>query len=249
MEVKLPPPNYLCKCCLNQALLFDVCDFNKSPIKVNLCGIPIYYYRCESCGFIFTCAFDAWGREEFSHFIYNQDYIHFDPDYREVRPQSNADLLQNHLKMDKHFDILDYGCGNGRMLEILRQNGYKIDGYDAFSDTFKAKPTKQYDVIVAFEVVEHICDVLGTFQEIFGMLKEGGVFLFSTLLQPQNILDMGTHWWYIAPRNGHISIFTQQSLENLCQRIHSEYVIFSLNQGLHLMFNPKHLPRYFLGIQ
>ena len=244
-----PPHTLLCKCCANQALLFDVCDFNKSPTKINLCGIPIYYYHCSFCGFVFTCAFDKWSNEEFSHFIYNQDYTYFDPDYLEVRPQSNAILLRDNLKMERNLDVLDYGCGNGKMLEILRQDGYKIEGYDAFSDKFKTKPTKKYDVIVAFEVVEHISDVFKTFQEIFEMLKEEGVFLFSTLLQPQNILDIGTHWWYITPRNGHISIFTQQSLRILCQRIHCDYEIYSFSEGLHLIFNKNYPPHYFLGIQ
>ena len=37
--------------------------------------------------------------------------------------------------------------------------------------------------------------------------------LFSTLIQPAHFEKVGLAWWYVAPRNGHISIFSKQSLK------------------------------------
>lgn len=73
--------------------------------------------------------------------------------------------------------------------------------------------------------------------------KNCGIFLFSTLLQPQNIQELGAKWWYIIPRNGHISIFTQEALRKLCKRIDKNFNVFSFNEELHFIYNTKNPPK------
>jgi hypothetical protein len=55
-------------------------------------------------------------------------------------------------------------------------------------------------------------------------LAENGLLYFSTLLHPypsnDNVLDS----WYIAPRNGHISIFTFQAIAVLFRHVGSNVV-------------------------
>lgn len=105
-------------------------------------GIAIYYYRCKKCKFIFTKAFDDFSNEEFQKYIYNDDYIVFDPDYNTKRPMYICDMLINNLFLSKHLNILDYGCGNGNLVKMLQKNGYNIKGYDPFSKKFNKIPKK-----------------------------------------------------------------------------------------------------------
>lgn len=74
--------------------MYGVIDFNelhgRHGLKSKLSGQPIYYHRCEHCGLIYTNAFDHWNEDDFSTYIYNDEYIHIDPDFPELRPQQNA---------------------------------------------------------------------------------------------------------------------------------------------------------------
>ena len=90
----------ICKCCGATAWLCGVVDFHKNcevqrrhPLPIS--GIPIYYHRCPTCGFIFTTAFDHFTHEDFARHIYNGDYIFVDPDYQDERPRGNAGLISN----------------------------------------------------------------------------------------------------------------------------------------------------------
>src|SRR4051794_23463028 len=87
-----------CKCCGSMAALYDVVDFHKNceiyrRKVLDASGVPIYYYRCPTCQFLFTTAFDRFTLEDFHRYIYNNDYMLVDPDYQESRPRSNAAWL------------------------------------------------------------------------------------------------------------------------------------------------------------
>ena len=95
-----------CKCCGNTSVLYDVCDFNKSCLDHNgqvfpVKGVPIYYHKCRSCGFIFTTAFDDWPLSAFRTHIYNDQYIQVDPDYKALRPNYNAKFIISAFKRVK----------------------------------------------------------------------------------------------------------------------------------------------------
>src|SRR5207302_7999881 len=132
------PPHVSCKCCSATALLYGVVDFHKNceigrQKVLDLSGIPIYYYRCPECQFLFTTAFDHFSREDFNATIYNADYVLVDPEYREVRPQRNAALLTRLFAAARPARILDYGGGNGYLADLLRSAGFPhVDIYDPY---------------------------------------------------------------------------------------------------------------------
>jgi 2-polyprenyl-6-hydroxyphenyl methylase/3-demethylubiquinone-9 3-methyltransferase len=57
--------------------------------------------------------------------------------------------------------------------------------------------------------------------------------MFSTLMQPANIDAIKTNWWYIGPRNGHVSIYSEASLQHLATQ--AGYQFGHFNEGLHLL--------------
>jgi hypothetical protein len=65
-----------CKCCGAPASLYGVVDFHKNceiyrRRVLDVAGVPIYYYRCPECRFLFTTAFDGFSRADFHSHIYN----------------------------------------------------------------------------------------------------------------------------------------------------------------------------------
>lgn len=42
--------------------------------------------------------------------------------------------------------------------------------------------------------------------------------MMGTLVQPADILKLRMGWWYIGPRNGHVTLFTRPALSLLWRR-------------------------------
>jgi 2-polyprenyl-6-hydroxyphenyl methylase/3-demethylubiquinone-9 3-methyltransferase len=243
MNFPLPPvcaSTAVCKCCGASSPLYGVVDFNKNCSEqrgrvLGVSGVPIYYYRCPQCGFIFTTAFDRFTAEDFSRHIYNQEYRIVDPDYEDERSRNSAALLGNLFPSVKPARMLDYGGGSGRLAGYLRGNGFPgVDVYDPFVPQHAVKPQQKYPCIVSFEVLEHSTHPGQTVREMDSLLADVGLILFSTLLQPADIEAQGLSWWYAGPRNGHVSLFSRNSLLALVRPLGVQ--LASFNDNLHLLF-------------
>jgi hypothetical protein len=225
-----------CKCCDGVTRAFARLDFSRScgdagtpPFAPS--GEMVPYIRCERCGFIFTRHFDSWSPAQMAERIYNEDYHLADPDFADARPAGFAGALSTWLKPLKgQIATLDYGGGNGMLAATMRQAGYNYDSYDPYFAKDTA-PAHRYDLVSSFEVVEHTPDPLGTFKEMFSYVSPDGAVLFSTQLQPPEVTP---GWWYIAPRNGHISIYTARSLQYLAVTLGVRFL--TLGDGIHLMY-------------
>ena len=112
-------------------------------------------------------------------------------------------LSQLNTKKIKNLDILDVGCGGGLVSESLSRLGAKVTGID-FSekniqiakihsvkkelkinyinqDVEKFKIKKKFDLIVMFEVLEHLDDWRGFLLKINSNLKKNGMIIISTI--------------------------------------------------------------------
>lgn len=88
--------------------------------------------------------------------------------YREVlRETHEQNLLWGHghgeinlPKVLPHLQpgdtVLDYGCGKGGLVYALRGAGHVASGYDPGIDHFSARPQHNFDVLVSFDVLEHV---------------------------------------------------------------------------------------------
>lgn len=231
-----------CKVCGDAAALFGVVDFHRSCVEIKgfrlpLSGVPIYYHRCAACGFLFTNAFDGWSQDQFKEHIYNQDYQAVDPEYRSTRPTLNAEVvarLWGPLKMETR--VLDYGGGNDVFCASLRASGFPTAvTYDPMTPEHARLPEEKFELVTCFETLEHVPDPAASIAQIIQCVAEQGLVLFSTCVQPADFDQCGLNWWYVGPRNGHISIFSKQALA-VAWRRHG-YKIISLNDNVHLAFN------------
>ena len=115
----------------------------------------------------------------------------------------------------------------GRELaQLLRSNHFNAHSHDPFYDHSEiSSATGQFDLITAFEVIEHVPDPKRMIGELTGLLKRDGIFIFSTLVSDGHIQTNGRlTWWYASPRNRHISIFTRQSLQILAQQFGFQFL-------------------------
>jgi hypothetical protein len=205
-----------CRVCGAPAQFFDVVDFNKicseqAPYEFGQAGIPVPYHCCDLCEHVFTVFFDDWSTQEFARFIYNADYIKVDGDYLAERPNRQAAELDVRLADAKQARILDYGSGTGLLAQLLRARGFtRVESYDPFSNP--ERPAGRFDIVTCYEVLEHATSPREILADIASLTDPAGCVLFTTGIQPPDIRSLRANWWYVAPRNGHASIYSRKSL-------------------------------------
>jgi hypothetical protein len=237
------PTHPPCPVCATETVIHDVVDFNKSceearQLFLPLSGRPIYYHRCPGCAFVLAPEFGQWSDQEFQEHIYNERYIDIDPDYVSKRPMGNAGFLRQ-LFGDSHGEIrhLDYGGGSGVLSNALREQGWDSTSYDPFPrNERRIEDLGRFNLITAFEVFEHVPDVTELMNNITSLMADECVVIFSTLLSDGHITpNSRLTWWYASPRNGHISLFSKQSLVLLAEQRGLQFGSF--NGGTHCLFN------------
>lgn len=208
-----------CAVCGAATSWLDVVDLNKSCEEARgrffpLAGVPIYYSLCDQCGFCFAPELQHWSLEDFSSRIYNDDYKLVDPDSVDTRPRANARWLAG-LFAKRALEIrhLDYGGGNGLLSNELFAAGWDSTSYDPFFDGPLTDRLGRFNLITSFEVFEHVPDVNNLITTLSSLIEQEGIVLFSTVPSDGSLgRNQGLRWWYAAPRNGHISLFSHRSL-------------------------------------
>lgn len=235
----------VCPVCQGPCAELDAVDFEKS------CAVAqpsppsessVTYVLCEECGFCFAPEFASWSIEEFEARIYNNDYLRFDPDYVETRPRANAQSLVGTFPNPTGIRHMDYGGGSGLMSRILRDAGWDSTSYDPFVNrTLTVQTLGQFDLVTAYEVFEHVPDVARLMSDLSTLVRADGIVIFSTLLTDGNLAPgQRLTWWYAAPRNGHISLYSTRSLVLLGAR--GGFNLGSYSANLHAYW--RRVPRW-----
>jgi len=237
MSKQAPP----CQVCDAPSEWLDALDFHKSceearGKRLPRSGVLVAYALCSNCGFCFAPQIYAWPAETFERWIYNDAYAEVDPDYLGARPQNSADLLGQLFPKAPATRHLDYGGGNGMLANILRERGWDSISYDPFLERHKSQESLgQFELITAFEVFEHVPDVNALMRDLELLRAPNGIILFSTLVSDGDVQpNKSLSWWYAAPRNGHISLFSQKSLGVFASRLSLNFASFST--GFHALF-------------
>ena len=108
--------------------------------------------------------------------------------------------------------VLDFGSGPETVFAaVLEQKGYKVLCYDPCFAPDTGVLNRQYDAVVAVEVIEHIAEVRDAIMRISGLIGTGGIFSVKTLFHDG---DMGTfHKWWYREDPTHVSFFSPRTMQ------------------------------------
>ena len=131
--------------------------------------------------------------------------------------------------------VLEIGCGPGLILEIFRQNGWRalgternenaaaearlIPGVEVTSTGVEGLPQKaQFDLIVMFQVLEHLEDPVSVLRDCAQRLSlDGQIIINVPNFASWQARFAGPFWLHLdVPR--HVSHFTPHSLQSALQR-------------------------------
>jgi 2-polyprenyl-6-hydroxyphenyl methylase/3-demethylubiquinone-9 3-methyltransferase len=244
-----------CKCCGAPAPRVGTVDFHKSceenrGLFLPASGLAVAYHRCPDCGFLFTTFFDHWTVAELAAHVYNDGYAQVDPDYTGVRPNTFADTILEHFAAQAgRIRFLDWGAGAGILARRLQAAGFqRALAYDPFNPAHCEPQDQTFNFLGCFEVLEHLLEPQEAVNAMARLVDADGMVLMTTLLQGRDSQEAGLRWWYLAPRNGHASLYTRQALGLLWHR--AGFQMHSLDGHLHVAWKripafAAHLPRLF----
>jgi hypothetical protein len=191
----------------------------------------VSYFQCDSCGFVQTE--DPWWLPEAYTLPMNySDTGLINRNVVNVRKTATALFFL----FNREGSFLDYGGGWGLFTRMMRDAGFDFYWHDPHCENIFARgfsledSTKDFDVVTAFEVLEHVADPVS---EVKKLLSLGRNVIFSTLLLPEPAPAL-EKWWYYSPEHGqHISFYTRKSLLLLASKLGLHFA--SNNSDFHVL--------------
>lgn len=212
-----------CKICGGESKCFD---------SATIIGkYNINYYECVDCGFVQTEE-PYWLTEVYNSAITDSDIGLIG---RNISLSHKLDILFRLYLKGEAKTFLDYGGGYGMLVRMMRDKGYDFEWYDAYCENLFAqthqKSYDHYDVVTAFELLEHLPDPMETLEMLFGL---GDTLIFSTDLVPISRPAV-KNWWYYGTSHGqHVSFYTQRAMEIIADTFGRHYC---QARGLHIFSN------------
>lgn len=155
----------------------------------------------------------------------------------------NPTRLQRIKDLHPNPKVLDFGCGSGLLVEFLRHNGIKAEGYDRYLKNSTdylfngdlAFSKGEYDIVTLVEVIEHTTSPYLELQDIFHILKPGGFLMVET-----SFTDWMDLWRdpYIDPTIGHSTIFSHRGLDEVMMEKGFE-IYGHINQNVRVYQKPE----------
>ena len=116
------------------------------------------------------------------------------------------------LEVLRHLGVvtlLDYGCGNGQLVQAAGTAGFLATGYDPFNPTYALKPAGAFDGVTLIEVVEHLYHPFAELDFVRARLAPEGIVYVETSFADFTPLAAP----YVDPRIGHHVIFSFHGLD------------------------------------
>ena len=187
------------------------------------------YWECSECGFRFATPETnpnlggAIGDYEAAYL----QYLGPDPG-DEVNLSSLCEWMQGIVPLEGKR-LLDIGAGSGKLVRFLRGRGMDAHGVEpsralfdrflgteaaftcAMLDDYRSTGVAAFDIVTAFDVIEHVPDPVAFLGDVAALLKPGGVFFASTPdVGSLPAKTFGRRWHFYYPY--HLSYFALGTL-------------------------------------
>jgi SAM-dependent methyltransferase len=216
--------NHTCRLCggiSHQIILHDIITRYNDRFALN---------QCDNCALVTTYPMPS---QKMLQPYYDPNYwqsgqlkssTSLDTLYR-LRMQPIVSAIRKYTTYDSK--ILDWGCGDGSFIELLRNFGLHCFGIDAYkkdlndpqisSTTIENAdfPDGYFDMITCFHVLEHLADPLTSVKHALRLLKIGGLII----IEAPNLESVGfqifKRRWQPLEIPTHLNHFTPATLQKV----------------------------------
>ena len=212
-----------------------LCSFNKTNFYIN--HYNINFVRCLRCDLTYSEKHP----KNFNDFYDNEPSFSFHASkFDKIRKYRIKRFAVERIKILKKYkkkgSLLDFGCGTGWFLEEAKKH-YDVMGVeysDIIRDWLKEKFNistskdgkdikKKFDIITAFDVIEHVPNPLNFLKDLKKKLKKNGIIFIYT----PNIDSLG--FAYLKEKNNllnphHLCYFNNKSFEFMCAKANMKVI-------------------------
>jgi 2-polyprenyl-3-methyl-5-hydroxy-6-metoxy-1,4-benzoquinol methylase len=154
----------------------------------------------------------------------------------------------------QHFSlntgILEIGCGEGILLDVLRNMGYNdLEGFEpSFTAAKRAQKrglrlyngyfdsqiiSRQYDLVIMSHVLEHIENPVDFLHQVNSILKPGGALLLTQTNYMGLIPRLQKEAWYAWVPDQHFWHFTPKSLKHIFTQLNMSVAALNYQSLVH----------------
>ncbi|MFZ2171688.1 MAG: class I SAM-dependent methyltransferase [Methylococcaceae bacterium] len=195
-------------------------------------------YRCSDCGSITVAPTPA--TEQVKEYYESYAYTRFD-DGSDWRKRKSYRVIQNICNIAGKGAILDIGCGDGRLLNMLplsfRKFGIDVsenacslargNGVTALCSTLEsAKFREKFDVVLALDFIEHTVDPREAIKIISDLIKPGGHVIIETGNASSLTAEFLKEDWSYVSVYGHLCALTPGALSKLACEVGISQIYF-----------------------
>ena len=161
-------------------------------------------------------------------------YEKFYKSYQVLKRLDNFSLERNEYLQAAKFvkpgdNVLDVGCGNAQFFAHISHSSYT--GLDLYSSASGESPrvlnesvelhaksfAGHYDVVTAFQVIEHVAEPLAFARKLGELLKPGGILILSAPLHPSPQIDIPNYLLNFPPH--HLTWWTASAFKALADAL------------------------------
>lgn len=188
-------------------MIQSICPVCRNSAPLRLTKENVEYNQCSFCKTLFCGYLDN------SNMVGGE----WEEGRHDKHKQERLDRIKTMIGI--YGTILDFGTGNGLLVTDCREAGYVCDGYDKYNPKFNYLKDEKYNLVTMVEVIEHLSYPFDELNIIFDKLADNGIVYIET-----SFVDVAEEesisledFFYIAPKNGHCTIFSHKGLDLLMQ--------------------------------
>lgn len=214
-----PPPS--CRICCGRLEPFDT--------GVVLRVVEVTYFCCRGCGAV-VLPEPTWLGSAYSDAISALDVGLMNRCLRAAR------LTRSVVRAEglSGGRFLDWAGGYGVLTRLLRDDGLDFRHWDPhtanlFAQGCEGDPEAAYDLVTAYEVLEHLTDPV---EALAGVAAGTDRLLVSTFLVAEPPPRVQGWWYYAAESGQHVTFYSRRSLQVLAERWGFSVVTDGVSQHL-----------------
>ncbi|MEK6954510.1 MAG: methyltransferase domain-containing protein [Candidatus Micrarchaeota archaeon] len=217
-------------------LVYTSCPLcGANEFRTELASGQLRLVKCNKCGFVYL---NPRLKTPTLMKLYNEGAFS-SPDYYAETSEADKRSFEDRLAMIESFTnkgkILDAGCSVGSFLEIAKNRGWKVTGFDinrkaitecrrkgidAVCTTLEETnfPPNYFDAISMNDFIEHVPDPLATLKGANRLLKNDGILFISTpKINSLLYRIFRKRWIHLKPWQ-HLSFFTPITINKILRK-------------------------------